>query len=187
MLQSSLNKFGPKPIIYLDMDECVCDFMNAYYKIEPQIFTDKKFHTLVMEHKIFTTLDWMPNGMKLVTLLENLGSEVNVEMLTSLGTYTPEVAEEGKRQKLEWLKRKGIITWPANFVNSWVEKPRYANKYAILIDDRHDTCRGFREAGGHAIEYVDEDLPEMWNRIQAAIFTVKDQIARDMQVPISSL
>lgn len=187
MPQSSSNKFGPKPTIYLDMDECVCDFMNAYYKLEPQIFTDKKFHTLVMEHKIFTTLDWMPNGMKLVTLLENLGSEVNVEMLTSMGTYTPEVAEEGKRQKLEWLKRKGIITWLANFVNSWVEKHRYANRYAILIDDRHDTCRGFREAGGQAIEYVDEDLPEMWNRIQAAIFIVKDQIARDMRAPFGSL
>lgn len=174
MSQSLSNKFGPKPIIYLDMDECVCDFMSAYYRVEPLIDTPKKFHTMVMEHKIFMGLDWMPHGTDLVEALEHLHMIVNVEMLTSLGTYTPEVAEEAKRQKTEWLKKK-FIRWPANFVNSWAEKHRYASPTSILIDDRHDTCRSWREAGGIAIEYQDENIYEMLDLIATSVQSIIDK------------
>lgn len=160
------------------MDECVCDFMSAYYKIEPSVDTPKKFHTMVMEHKIFTNLGWMSNGIRLVNALENMEHTVNVEMLTSMGTWTDVVAEEGKRQKLEWLAKKGI-RWPANFVNTWADKHKYANPHSLLIDDRHDTCRSFREAGGIAVEYADENFEEMWNDIENKIWQIQRKINED--------
>ncbi len=164
-----------KPTLYLDMDECVCDFMSAYYKLEPKVLTAKKFHTMVTDHKIFVDLDWMPNGANLVHELEKLENDVNIEMLTSLGTWTEDVAAEAKRQKTDWLRKK-FIRWPANFVNTWADKHKYAHSASILIDDRHDTCRSFRDAGGIAIEYQDEVYPTMLNLIHSAVADVKKRL-----------
>ena len=169
-----------KPTIYLDMDECVCDFMSVYYQLEPKVDTPKKFHTMVMEHQIFTKLDWMPNGMHLVSDLEILEKDARIEMLTSLGTYTPEVAEEAQRQKTEWLQKK-YIRWQPNFVNSWADKHRYATPFNILIDDRHDTCRSWREAGGLAVEYRDEAFPDMLDEIAKALQIAKRRIENQTQ------
>ena len=52
----TIGKRMSKTLVYLDMDGVISDFAHEYYKIEPLIDTVKKFHTMVMEHKIFEKL-----------------------------------------------------------------------------------------------------------------------------------
>jgi len=49
-----------------------------------------------------------------------------------------------------WLKKHGI-TYHPNFVNSKIEKAKYASWSSILIDDSVGCISPFIEAGGHGI------------------------------------
>ena len=157
--------------IYLDMDGVICDFTTAYYRIEPLIDTPKKFHTLVRDYKIFESLEFMPNGQKLLDLLFK-DLDVEVEILSSMGTWTPEIAQMSAEQKSNWLDKHGIIT-KRNFVNSWAEKYKYASKTAIMIDDRHDVISSFKAAGGLGVQYIDEQWPLMEKQIRMAVARAK--------------
>ena len=152
--------------IYLDMDSVICDFMKHYHMIEPKVDTPKKFHTMVMEHQIFEKLDWMPNGEKLIALLNQLGHPV--EILSSLGTHTELIASHARRQKEFWLLSHEIH-YKQNFVNTWAHKYRYASKYSLIIDDRGDVCEDFIRAGGKAVVYIDHKFDEMEAEIRKVV------------------
>lgn len=144
--------------IYLDMDGVVCNFEEKFAPLKtPGKKYDKEiFAKAVMEGKIFETLDWMPNGQKLIHYVSSI-SGVRVEMLTSVGTHRPEQGAEAARQKTIWLKRHGIPFHP-NFVKMFSDKKLYARPNTILIDDRPDCAGPFTEAGGHGILHEDRHI-----------------------------
>lgn len=155
--------------IFLDMDGVICDFMKHYHMIEPSIDTPKKFHTMVMEHQIFEKLDWMPNGERLIALLNSLPKDrYKIEILSSLGTHTELIAAHSKRQKEFWLLNHDIHC-KYNFVNTWAHKYRYATKYSLMIDDRGDVCEDFINAGGAAVTYVAHEYDSMAVKIKAEL------------------
>jgi len=137
--------------LYLDMDGVLCNFNKAYRVYDPE-FDRKKFQQAVMQYKIFEDLELMSNALGLLSFVETL--DVDIEMLTSMGTFDPVQGAEAKRQKLIWL-RNHHINYPANFVRTKSEKAKYATPFSILIDDSIGCITPFNEAHGHGILYDD--------------------------------
>jgi 5'(3')-deoxyribonucleotidase len=135
--------------LYLDMDGVLADFHKAYIKYDPQKEDRKRFNQAVMEYKIFEDLDFMPDAQELLNYVSKL-TDVNIEILTSMGTHDPFQGNEAKRQKQIWLDRKQI-PYKANFVRNKQEKAQYATPKSILIDDSIGCITPFNAAGGNGI------------------------------------
>ena len=135
--------------LYLDMDGVLADFNKAYIRYDPKKEDRKKFRAAVMEYKIFEDLDFMPDTQELLNHVSKLHG-VDVQILTSMGTFDPIQGDEAKRQKLKWLNDKNI-PYKANFVRSKEEKSKYATDHAILIDDSVGCISPFIRQGGHGI------------------------------------
>lgn len=135
--------------LYLDMDGVLADFNKEYTKFDPQKEDRKKFREAVIQHQIFTKLDFLPDTQELLNHVSRLNG-VNVEILTSMGTHDPFQAESAKQQKLVWLGKMNI-PYKANFVHNKQEKAKYATARSILIDDSIGCISPFVEAGGHGI------------------------------------
>ncbi len=135
--------------LYLDMDGVLADFNKEYTKFDPQKEDRKKFRDSVLTHKIFEKLDFMPDTQELLNHVCKLNN-VNIEILTSMGTHEPNQANEAKSQKLKWLNAKNI-PYKANFVHDKQEKAKYATPTSILIDDSSGCIGPFIDAGGHGI------------------------------------
>lgn len=159
--------------IYLDMDGVVCNFEEKFTPLKPPgVKYDKEiFAKAVMEDKIFETLNWMPNGKRLITHVRSIPG-VKVEMLTSVGTHRTEQGAEAARQKTVWLKRHGIDYHP-NFVKMFSEKKKYANPMTILIDDRPDCALPFTEAGGHGILHDDKHMDRTLSQLDSIVLQLK--------------
>lgn len=159
--------------IYLDMDGVVCDFQEKFEPLKPAgVKYDKEiFAKAVMEHKIFETLNWMPNGRRLINHVRSIPG-VKVEMLTSVGTHRTEQGAEAARQKTVWLKRHGIDYHP-NFVKMFSEKKKFANPMSILIDDRPDCALPFSEAGGHGILHDDKHMDRTLSQLDSIVLQLK--------------
>lgn len=139
--------------IYLDMDGVVANFDKAYRTYDPQKEDRKKFRSAVMDYKIFEDLEPMPNANILLSHVSQF-RDVNIEMLTSMGTFDAAQGAEAKRQKLVWL-RKHNIKYKANFVRSKQEKANYASFNSILVDDSPGCINPFIAAGGQGILHSD--------------------------------
>lgn len=150
------------PLIHLDMDSVISDFMYEYTKLKMED-SRIKFRHAVMEHRIFTKLPYMPNAPELINLLfVELGAKV--EILSSLGTWDREVADQARAQKSQWLDERNIFC-SRQFVNSWAVKKDYATPYSIMIDDRADVVEQYINAGGWGIVYVADDFDNMRKKI----------------------
>jgi len=135
--------------LYLDMDGVLCNFDKAYRAIDPEKADRKKFRDAVFIHKIFEDLEFMPDTQELlnyVTKLEN----INIEILTSMGTFDVDQGNEARTQKLRWLDKMNI-PYKANFVRCKEEKSNYANDHTILVDDSIGCITPFVAKGGHGI------------------------------------
>lgn len=159
--------------IYLDMDGVVANFDKAYRVYDPHKEDRKKFRSSVMEGKIFEDLEQMPNAQQLLRHVAML-RDVEIEMLTSMGTFNEEQGEEAKRQKLLWLK-KHKIPYKANFVRSKEEKAKYATDKSILIDDSIGCITPFVEAGGHGILHNDLTIKETLFKIDRILESLKNE------------
>lgn len=135
--------------LYLDMDGVLADFHKEYRKLDPQLQDRKRFKQAVIEYKIFEQLDFMPDTVELLNHVSKL-VDVNVEILTSMGTHDPFQGNAAKTQKTNWLNAKNIPYKP-NFVRNKQEKANYATPFSILIDDSIGCVEPFTKAGGYGI------------------------------------
>jgi len=135
--------------LYLDMDGVLCNFDKAYRSLRTHATDGKRFRAAVMEYKIFEELEFMPDTQELLNYVTKLES-INIEILTSMGTFEVDQGNEAKIQKQKWLD-KWNIPYKANFVRSKEEKSKYAHDRAILVDDSPGCINPFNIKGGHGI------------------------------------
>lgn len=146
--------------IYLDMDGVVSNFMKEYSAYSQGDMSDRqKFRDAVLYHHIFEKLEKMTNADLLLHKVSTYNPRyVQVEMLTSLGTFRTKQGREAKRQKVAWLEKHGIHHKP-NFTHNKLEKGQYyGNPNSILIDDSIDCITSFIHAGGLGILHIDADI-----------------------------
>jgi len=137
--------------LYLDMDGVLCNFDRAYRKLDPEKADRKKFREAVFTYKIFEDLEFMHDTQELLNYVSKL-ENINIEILTSMGTYDEQQGNEAKMQKLHWLN-KNNIPYRANFVRAKQEKANFAHDRAILVDDSIGCITPFAAKGGHAIHH----------------------------------
>jgi len=137
--------------LYLDMDGVLCNFDKAYRKLDPEKADRKKFRDAVFIHKIFEDLEFMPDAQELLNYVSTL-ENINIEILTSMGTYDERQGHEAKMQKIYWLNKNNIPYKP-NFVRAKQEKANFAHDRAILVDDSIGCITPFAAKDGHAIHH----------------------------------
>jgi hypothetical protein len=137
--------------LYLDMDGVLCNFDKAYRALDPEKADRKKFREAVFTYKIFEDLEFMPDAQELLDYVSKL-ENINIEILTSMGTYDELQGHEAKTQKLYWLHEHNI-PYKANFVRAKQEKSNFAHDRAILVDDSIGCITPFAVKGGHAIHH----------------------------------
>lgn len=135
--------------LYLDMDGVLADFHKTYHSLRTHATDGKRFRAAVMDYLIFEDLDFMPDTQELLNHVSRLNG-VDIQILTSLGTYDQVQGNEAKRQKQKWLDKRNI-PYRANFVRSKEEKAQYATASSILIDDSIGCVAPFIRAGGQGI------------------------------------
>ena len=135
--------------LYLDMDGVLCNFDKAYRQFDPQKEDRKKFRSAVLDYHIFEDLEFMPDAQELLNHVCRL-QNINIEILTSMGTFDVQQGNAAQSQKLKWLDEKNI-PYKANFVRSKEEKAQYATPHSILIDDSIGCITPFSAKGGHGI------------------------------------
>ena len=135
--------------LYLDMDGVLADFYKEYIKIDPEMADRKRFRNAVLEDRIFEKLDYMPDAEELLNYVSKL-ENVQVEILTSMGTFDYKQGMAAQQQKINWLTAKNI-PYKANFVCSKQEKAKYAGKHCILVDDSIGCINPFTDRGGVGI------------------------------------
>ena len=135
--------------LYLDMDGVLCNFDKAYRTFDPLKEDRKKFRSAVMDFHIFEDLEFMPDAHELLNYVATL-ENINIEILTSMGTFDKVQGNAAKAQKTVWLNTHNITHKP-NFVRSKEEKAQYATEYTILVDDSIGCIKPFNGKGGHGI------------------------------------
>jgi hypothetical protein len=135
--------------LYLDMDGVLCNFDKAYRSLRTYAADGKRFRAAVMDYQIFEDLEFMPDAQELLNYVSKL-DDINIEILTSLGTFDVQQGNAAKYQKMKWLDSKNI-PYKANFSRSKEEKSKFAHDRAILVDDSSGCINPFNVKGGHGI------------------------------------
>ena len=135
--------------LYLDMDGVLCNFDKAYRSLRTHATDGKRFRAAVMDYHIFEGLEFMPDTQELLTYVSKL-DKINIEILTSMGTFDVQQGNAAKTQKQKWLDTWNI-PYKANFVRSKEEKSKFAHDRAILVDDSPGCINPFNVKGGHGI------------------------------------
>jgi len=138
--------------LYLDMDGVLCNFDKAYRSLRTHATDGKRFRAAVMEYQIFEDLEFMSDTQELLTYVSALDG-INIEILTSMGTFDVEQGNQAKYQKMHWLNKHNIPYKP-NFVRSKEEKSKFAHDKAILVDDSPGCIDPFTAKGGHGILHI---------------------------------
>lgn len=158
-----------KITLYLDMDGVLSNFEKAYRAMWHEFkFDRERFREAVMERKIFSNLEYMPNSEAFIAKIREMESaysrHLTIEILTSTGTHRTDMKLEGQAQKTEWLTRHGIL-WKPNFVCAKPEKAQYAGNYKLLVDDHSGCIDPFNAAGGVGFLHVDANYLDTIDRL----------------------
>jgi 5'(3')-deoxyribonucleotidase len=152
-----LNKYK----IYIDLDGVLADFMIAFKNIRklpggmnltPTEFEDKygdqEFYDLVKKQgkKFWSQMSWMIDGK----MLWNYLKKYNPIILT-----TPMDFDECYEGKTEWVKNNLGRNVECIIIK---DKTPFAEKNAILIDDREKILKPFIEKGGIGIHHKNSIL-----------------------------
>jgi hypothetical protein len=148
------------------MDGVLANFNKAYRSLRTHASDGDRFRSAVLEHRIFEDLEFMPDAHELLTYVSKL-NDINIEILTSLGTFDVERGVAAKVQKQIWLDKHNI-TYKANFSRSKEEKANYANPHSILIDDSIGCIIPFIKANGYGILHTssEESIKQLKNTLK---------------------
>jgi hypothetical protein len=175
------SDFVPKYQIYCDMDGVLTDFENRfvemlrqegpkYYSKEviSQVTRPKHFEKLEGETEFWNFIDnhlglefwsgmnWMPNGKQLWSFIQ----PYNPTILTS-----PSRQNTSRLGKRMWVKEHLVPAPPVEF-RFGASKSDFANKKAILIDDRPSNLSAFSAKGGIALEVKDGEIQSVINKLK---------------------
>jgi 5'(3')-deoxyribonucleotidase len=175
------SDFMPKYQIYCDMDGVLTDFENRfvemlrqegpkYYSKEVinQVTRPKHFEKLEGETEFWNFIDnhlglefwsgmnWMPNGRQLWSFIQ----PYNPIILTS-----PSRQNTSRLGKRMWVKEHLVPAPPVEF-RFGASKSDFANKKAILIDDRPSNLSAFSAKGGIALEVKDGEIQSVINKLK---------------------
>lgn len=156
--------------LYLDMDGVLANFNKKFAEIQTSEHDHIRFRDAVMQFSIFEHLEFMPDAQELLNHVSKL-QDVNVEILTSMGTFDVDRGFAAKCQKLKWLKEKNI-PYKANFVRTKTEKAQFAGSTSMLVDDSIGCIAPYIAKGGHGILHV--NAPDSIRIIDATIKKIRN-------------
>lgn len=156
--------------LYLDMDGVLANFNKRFAEIQTSEHDHIRFRDAVLQFNIFEDLEFMPDAHELLNHVAKL-ENINVEILTSMGTFDVERGIAAKRQKMAWLAKHGI-TYKPNFVRTKTEKAQFAGSTSILVDDSIGCIAPYIKHGGHGILHV--NAPDSIRIIDATIYKLRN-------------
>lgn len=154
--------------LFLDMDGVLVDYSSGWWAIAEQLgikplsvkgeseYTKEdiaRVHAQTIQPAFWENLGWELGGEELWGASNVLFE--NIHILSS--TASKKDVEKGKAVeagKLAWLKHNLHPHLPSSnihIVSEGIQKAHYADKMAILVDDRKSTIQAFKAAGGYGI------------------------------------
>jgi len=141
--------------IYCDLDGVLADFEAGYRRINNGTIPDREgkqdedFYKPVMDTENFwRDLPLMPDAERLIGFLMSL-EHVEVEILTSPSKLDWKRASKEKRI---WVDKHYSPDTAVHFRRSR-DKPEFAHKRSILIDDWEKNTIRWQDAGGIAVRH----------------------------------
>jgi len=143
-----------RPQLYIDLDGVLCDFNSGVVNVSgkrPSEFRTQSdmWRRLMRAKNFYATLPWMmPYGPK----LWNLVKDIEPIILTDLPR-----GKWAEPQKREWCAQHLGSNVRVHTCLSR-DKAKFASQEGdILIDDRLDNCQDWREAGGTAFHWSNQE------------------------------
>lgn len=144
--------------VYCDMDGVIADFAKGVSKIMPEFQEGVTEANKKLDGKMWARISaYQKEGGKFWLDLEpmvdahqlwNYIKQFDLYILSAAGQPNFGAAE----QKIEWLNRHfQIDPSKINIVQKAVEKAKFANPAAVLIDDKRKALDPFEAAGGHGV------------------------------------
>ena len=147
------KKMADKIIIYVDMDDTLCDFSGAYHAVK------KNYPNIPFpqsQNGFFATLAPLPNAIEVFNWLRELNF-VDLNILTAPSIKNRECYSE----KRDWVEHY----FGEEFLNNLIISPKKdKNKGHFLIDDCH-RGKGQEQFEGELIHFGSNDFPD-WNSVK---------------------
>jgi hypothetical protein len=149
-----------KNLIFCDLDGVLANFEggveNLFKKKICDINVSTLWSTINKSTTFFETLPWMSKGKELWERIK----EYHPIIITGIPPGSKSAAE----QKIRWCRRElgediKVITCLTK------ENPKYCYGRSILIDDREETIKAWKDKGGQGILYTEENLYQHLERI----------------------
>ena len=151
--------------IFLDQDGVLADFESGLtkalgYKVDvtsPIDVYDIEKRKLTAQ-RLFRNLDPLPDAWKLVDYCMNSG--IHTEILTAAGTVNRTLVV---KDKIDWIRRYVHPHWIVIPTFNGSQKAVFADKKAVLIDDRQQNIDCWVKAGGIGILHktADDTIKEL--------------------------
>lgn len=145
-----------KPIVYIDMDGTLVDFVSAFDRVEPEILRQYEGHPDDIPG-VFALMDPMPGALEAV---EKLRQKYDLYILSSSPWENPTALGD----KLAWIKKYFGGDGPENifFRKVVFSSVKHLSRGDILIDDR--TANGAGDFQGEHIHFGSKDFPD-WDAV----------------------